>query len=138
MSEETRKILDMLHNGKISVDEAESLLDALAPGGSPAGEPAGTAANRKYIRIQVDPAPGAQNTDRVNVRVPMKLIRAGLKLAAFLPADAQSQVTNALREKGINADLTKLTPADIEELMANLDELTVDVEGKQNVRIYTE
>jgi hypothetical protein len=68
----------------------------------------------------------------------MKLIRAGLKLAAFLPNDAQSQVNHALQEKGVNIDLSKLTPADLEELMANLDDLTVDVEGKQKVRIYSE
>jgi hypothetical protein len=138
MSEETKKILEMLHQGKISVEEAENLLEAVSPQRASGEEPAASIGNRKYLRIQVDPVPGAENVDRVNVRVPMKLIRAGLKLAAFLPDDAQSQVKNALREKGINADLSKLTPADIEELIANLDDLTVDVEGKQKVRIYSE
>ncbi len=68
----------------------------------------------------------------------MKLIRAGLKLAAFLPREAQSQVNDALKEKGMDLDLSKLTPEDLEELVANLDDLTVDVEGKQKVRIYSE
>ncbi len=31
MSEETRKILDMLHEGKIGVEEAEKLLAAVSP-----------------------------------------------------------------------------------------------------------
>jgi hypothetical protein len=137
MSEETKKILEMLHQGKIGVEEAEKLLAAVSPVvPSPEGSVTGIGA-RKYLRIQVEPDQGSGG-DRVNVRVPMKLIRAGLKLAAFLPRDAQSQVNHALKEKGMDLDLSKLTPEDLEELVANLDDLTVDVEGKQKVRIYSE
>jgi SHOCT-like domain len=133
MGEGTKKILEMLHQGKISVEEAENLLAAISTeNDSPEGSTKG-AGTRKYLRIQVEPDQGG---DRVNVRIPMKLIRAGLKLAAFLPNDAQSQITRALQEKGI--DLSKLTPADLEELVANLDDLVVDVEGKQKVRIFSE
>ena len=138
MSEETRRILEMLRQGKINVEEADNLLAAVSPQAASSEEASPPAGTRKYLRIQVDPAPGAEKTDRVNVRVPMKLIRAGLKLAAFLPDDAQSQVRSALEEKGFHADLSRLTPADIEELMVNLDDLTVDVEGKQKIRIYSE
>jgi hypothetical protein len=137
MSEETRKILEMLHQGKIGVEEAEKLLAAVSSANvSTEGSVMGTGA-RKYLRIQVEPDQGSGG-DRVNVRVPMKLIRAGLKLAAFLPHDAQSKVNSALQEKGMDLDLSKLTPEDLEELVANLDDLTVDVEGKQKVRIYSE
>jgi hypothetical protein len=139
MSEETRKILEMLKEGKIGTEEADKLLEAVAPQDAPSGEePTAAVGKRKYLRIQVDPVPGAENADRVNVRIPMKLIRAGLKLAAFLPNDVQSQVGTALHDKGLNVDLSKLTPEDLEELVANLDDLTVDVEGKQKVRIYRE
>jgi hypothetical protein len=137
MSEETRKILEMLHQGKIGVEEAEKLLAAVSPA-SVSTEVATTGSGaKKYLRVQVEPDQ-ASGGDRVNVRVPMKLIRAGLKLAAFLPRDAQSQVNHALKEKGMDVDLSKLTPEDLEELVANLDDLTVDVEGKQKVRIYSE
>jgi hypothetical protein len=137
MSEETRKILDMLHEGNIGVEEAEKLLAAVSTGNaSPEGQVTSTGA-RKYLRIQVEPDQGSGG-DRVNVRVPMKLIRAGLKLAAFLPREAQTQVNSALQEKGMNVDLSKITPEDLEELVANLDDLTVNVEGKQKVRIYSE
>jgi hypothetical protein len=137
MSEETRKILDMLHQGTIGVEEAEKLLAAVSAADVPAAGPVAGTGARKYLRVQVEPD---QETggDRVNIRVPMKLIRAGLKLAAFLPRDAQSQVNTALQEKGMNVDLSKLTPEDLEELVANLDDLTVDVAGKQKVRIYSE
>ncbi len=130
MGEESRKVLEMLRDGKIGVEEAEKLLAAVAPAGPQVGA-------RKYLRIQVEPDQGTDG-DRVNVRVPMKLIRAGLKLAAFLPREAQSQVNSALQEKGMDLDLSRLTPEDLEELVTNLDDLTVNVEGKQKVRIYSE
>jgi hypothetical protein len=137
MSEETRKILEMLQQGKVSVDEAEKLMAAVSSATVPAGGAGVETGTRKYLRIQVEPD-RESGGDRVNVRVPMKLIRAGLKLAAFLPRDAQSQVNDALKEKGMNLDLSKLTPDDLEALVANLDDLTVDVEGKQKVRIFSE
>lgn len=130
MGEESRKVLEMLREGKIGVEEAEKLLAAVAPAGPQTGA-------RKYLRIQVEPDQGTDG-DRVNVRVPMKLIRAGLKLAAFLPREAQSQVNSALQEKGMDLDLSRLSPEDLEELVTNLDDLTVNVEGKQKVRIYSE
>jgi hypothetical protein len=139
MSEETRRILEMLREGKVSVDEAQNLLDAVAPVKPAAGgDLAAPAGEKRYLRVQVEPAPDAPEQDRVNIRVPMKLIRAGMKLAAFLPGQAKEQVNSVLREKGMDGDLSKLSPADIEELVANLDDLTVNVEGKQTVRIYSE
>jgi len=137
MGEETKKILEMLHDGKIGVEEAEKLLAAVSSTGASAGEPSPGTGSKKYLRVQVEPEQGTGG-DRVNVRVPMKLIRAGLKLAAFLPREAQTQVNSALQEKGMNVDLSKITPEDLEELVANLDDLTVNVEGKQQVRIYSE
>ena len=137
MGEETRKILEMLHDGKIGVEEAEKLLAAVSSTSASAEEPSSGTGAKRYLRVQVEPEQGTGG-DRVNVRVPMKLIRAGLKLAAFLPRDAQTQVNSALQEKGMNVDLSKITPEDLEELVANLDDLTVNVEGKQQVRIYSE
>ncbi len=139
MSEETRKILEMLSEGKIGVEEADKLLEAVSPQAAPAGKEASSSpGSGKYLRVQVEPEPGAQNADRVNVRVPMKLIRAGLKFAAFLPRGAQAEVDKALHEKGFDVNLSKITPEDLEDIIANLNDLTVDVEGKQKVRVYTE
>lgn len=139
MSEDQRKILDMLSEGKISVDEAEKLLEALKQGDSgQADSPTATGAGCKYLRVLVEPGPNSKTQDRVNIRVPMKLIRAGLKWAAFIPKHAQSSVNQALHDKGIDLDLGKMTPKDMEELVANLDELTVDVEGSEKVKIFCE
>ena len=97
MSEERKKILDMLSEKKITAEEAEKLLSAIS---KEEGSGTGTVKKEpKYLRVMVEPRPGSENPDRVNIRVPIKLIRAGLKLAALIPKSAQSQVNDALHEK---------------------------------------
>jgi len=136
MSEDRRKILEMLQQGKITVDEAEKLLAALSvPEAAEAG--AGRSAC-KYLRVQVEPGPGSADQDRVNIRVPIRLIRAGLKWGAFIPKHAQSSINRALQEKGIEMDCCAITPKDIEELVSQLNDLTVEVDGKEKVRVYCE
>ena len=139
MNEERTKILEMLKDGKIGVADAEKLLAALSSGDAAGNEPQ-TPGGRKprYLRVQVEPGPGSESNDKVNIRVPMKLIRAGLKLAAFIPRDARTQVSAALKDKGIDADWDKISPEDLEQIVAQLDELTVDIDGKDKVRIFCE
>ncbi len=138
MSDERKKILELLADKKISVEEAEKLLAALGGQASEAEPACGGKKNWKYLRVLVEPGPGSEMEDKVNIRVPMKLIRAGLKFAAFIPHQAQGQVRAALKEKGIDMDMTKITPEDLEEIVANLDDLTVEVDGKDKVRVFCE
>jgi len=135
MSEEQRKILEMLVSGKITIDDAERLLGALSSGQS-TGETGKTKV--KYLRVVVEPDLGDEKGERVNVRVPLKLIRAGLKLASFIPKDAQTKVNEALNEKGINLDFSQIKAEDLDELVEQLNDLTVDVEGKEKVRVFCE
>lgn len=142
MNEERRKILDMLAQGKITVEEADKLMSAIGETGPGTGAAAGTdAAGRrswKYLRVQVEPGPTSESGDRVNIRVPFKLIRAGLKFAAFIPNEAQAKVTQAFKEKGMDVDLARITPQDLEEIVSNLDDMTVEVDGKDKVRVFCE
>ena len=138
MSDEKRKILDMLAQGKITAEEAEKLLEAVASPESSGPEDSSAKPGFKYLRVLVEPGPGSETQDRVNIRVPFKLIRAGLKWAAFIPQAAQKQVNNALKEKGIGIDLTKIKPEDLEELVSHINDLQVDVEGKEKIRIFCE
>jgi hypothetical protein len=69
----------------------------------------------------------------------MQLLRAGVKLAALIPPQAQERVNDALREKGMAVDLTQLKPEHLEELVDQLSELTVDVDdSKAKVRVFCE
>ena len=141
MNEEHRKILEMLAQGKITVDEAEKLLAAVGGAGG-ASEPSETDAGGRrawnYLRVQVEPGPNSKNSERVNIRVPFKLIRAGLKFAAFLPHEAQAKVNQAFKEKGMDVDLSRVTAKDLEEIVGNLDDMTVEVDGKDKVHIFCE
>ena len=138
MNEERKRILEMLAEGKINADEAERLLSALSKETETSSDITEKVLGQKYLRVVVEPAPGSESTERVNIRVPLKLIRAGLKLAAFIPKDAQVKVNEALHEKGIDTDFSKIKPEDLEDLIEQLNNLTVDVEGKEKIRVFCE
>lgn len=142
MNEERRRILDMLAEGKISVDEAEKLLSAISAGSEPEErQPDSSEVGKpkpKYLRIVVEPDPKDSDGERVNIRVPLNLVRAGLKWAPFVPKHARTHVHEALHKKGIEMDFTQMKPEDIEEFITNMNDLTVDVEGKEKVRIFCE
>ena len=78
-SEERMKILQMLEEGKISPDEATTLLRALDGGHRAApGTPSPSGDNR-YLRVQVTDL--ATGKAKVNVTIPMGLVGAGLRIA---------------------------------------------------------
>jgi hypothetical protein len=142
MSDDRRRILDLLKNGSISVAEADELLQAVEPEpGGRAGAPdvpEGNVALKKsyqYLRVIVTES-GQQ---KVNIRVPMGIMRAGIKLAGLMPASAKNQVQDALNLKGINLDIDKLKAEQIDELMHSLAATTIDVSNNGNsVRIFCE
>ena len=133
MSEETKQVLEMLKSGKVTVDEAERLLAALGEAETGGGERPKT--SPKYLCVVVN-----DGEKKVNVRVPTALIRAGMKLSALIPEQARGQIEKHLGEKGMDFDLKKLKPEDLEELIASLSELNVEVNdgGEKTVRIFCE
>lgn len=147
MSEERKRILTLLKEGKITLDEADELLSAI---GAPRTEerPVNTeafpkrASGPKYLRVVVESGPedgAADGGEKVNIRVPFQLLRAGVKLAALMPSGAKDKVNDALHDKGIDLDVSKIRPEQLEELVEQLGELTVDVDGgKEKVRIFCE
>lgn len=139
-----RQILDMLAEGKIGVEEAERLLALVSPDGEPAGS--GHQSNNgrpraKYLRVCVEPgeSAGEVRNERVDIRVPMALIRAGVKLASLIPTQAADSVNEKLKEKGIDFDIGSLKAEDLELLVDALQDLEVDVKsGDHKVRIFVE
>jgi hypothetical protein len=129
----------MLGEGKITVDDAERLLDALSGAAPSDGPAAGTGRSKyKYLRIVVE---GGPDKERVNVRVPLALIRAGIKLGSLLPDKARGHVSVALRKKGINFDIDKLDPKRVDEFLEALTELTINADGAkggETIRVFCE
>lgn len=142
MSDNQKRILDLLAEKKISVDEAQRLLSLTESekdtGAGGPEEPAGAKGKPRYFRVQVQPEEGS-GRESVNVRIPMALIRAGIKLTSLIPARASDEVNEALKEKGVDFDVRNLKPEDFEELVAALTDLEVDVKGgREKVHIYVE
>ena len=145
MSENRRQILQMLSEGKITADEAERLIAALEKDSSSAsaaplkGEVLKPRA--KYLRVVVeaqDPHHGNGQT-KVNIRVPMQLLRAGVRLGALMPREARERANAAMREKGIDFDINQIKPENLEDLIEQLNDLEVNVdEDRAKVRVFCE
>ena len=155
MSEGRRQILEMLAAGKITADEAERLITAIegsdngAPAAAAAGNGSGAGATRpktKYLRVLVEADESMtglkQGTTTVNVRVPMQLLRAGVRLAALIPQQAHNQLDEAFSKHGVPITLSQIKPENLEELIDHLDDLTVDVAGNDGnavkVKVFCE
>jgi hypothetical protein len=132
MSVETRKVLEMLTEGKITAADAERLMEKLAANPDAAGAEqrpgaAGTgSAAKKFLRVIVE-KPGG---DDVNVRVPLNFVRSGVKLASLLPP----KVLARLQEEGIDPQLFN------QQAQESIDEVNVDMQtvwGK-HIRVFCE
>jgi membrane peptidoglycan carboxypeptidase len=137
MNEERIKILEMLGAGKITAAEADALLRAVEPAASvPSAAAATTTRTPRYLRVQIDSA-----GTNVNVRVPLQLVRSGIKIASLMPEDVQDKVTGALKSKGLDIDLGRAKGEDIDALIESLSELTMEIDegdGGDKVRIFCE
>jgi len=152
MNDNRRQILEMLAAGKITADEAERLLVALDNTPTPMPEFTGTTTagatvktRAKYLRVLVEAdegMTGLKGQTTVNVRVPMQLLRAGVRLASLIPAQAHDQLNEALSRKGVPITLSQIKPENLEELIDHLEDLTVDVDGKDGnttkVKVFCE
>jgi len=132
MSAETKKVLDMLAEGKITSADAERLLDKLAAtpdshtangggNGSETNAAAPATPPKKYLRVQIE-RPGG---DDVNVRVPLSFVRSGVKLGTLLPP----KVMEKLQMEGIDSKFFMQNAGEA------LDELHVDMDTKSGKRI---
>ena len=142
MSESRRQVLEMLAAGKITAEEAERLIAALERDVPAEAQPR-PAVRRKYLRVMVDSDEPGQSPVRVNTRVPMQLLRAGVKLANLIPPQARAKVDRALQEQGIPFDMGGINANNLEEIINQLEELTVDVDvdeqnQKVKVRVFCE
>lgn len=84
MSEEKKQVLRMLQDGKVSIDEAMKLLDAIDEGKGGQSSP-----NRsgKMLRVRID----EEGKTKVNVNIPLSLAKWALKL---IPANARHELVD--------------------------------------------
>ncbi len=137
MSAETRKVLEMLAEGKITPDDADKLLEKLSAHPSTEPKPAESTASPsnppskpRFLRIAID-KPGEK---QVNVRVPLAFARTGSHLLAVLPL----RVREKLAEQGI--DLSEAGPFDPKKWESLAEDTAIEIEkgnGKK-VKVFCE
>ena len=119
MNEERMRILKMLEEEKISVEEATKLIEAVeAPQEAkivPQGKP-------KWLRVRVQDG----EDEKVSVNLPLSLARVALK---FIPQQARGQ----MEEQGIDIDaiLNEVTETKIGKLVEVQD-------GDEHVEVWIE
>ena len=152
MSDETRRVLDLLAQGKITVDEADRLIKAVS-----ADRPAETATadtategrpRVRWFRINIH-KPAKDPTHRpkdVNIRVPIAVVKGGMRLGAIIATFAGEKAAQRMKDRGldldlstINGDLSRMNGAEFETFLKSLDDMNIEVDdGKSQVRITCE
>ena len=139
MNENSRRVLEMLAEGKVSVDEAERLISLVneEPEATTAVQPlapprTGTA---RYLRVTIN----SDEDEHVDVRVPLALIKAGVKLHTLLPEKATKKIKKSMKKNDIDVDIHNLRTEDLEQLIDALSEIEVNIQdGDDKVRVYCE
>lgn len=119
MSQEKLQILNMVKEGKITVEEGLSLIEALGENIESANNTSKRTA--KCLRVKVfDP----KDETKVNVTIPVSLMRVGMKFA--------SKFSPEMKEAG-------LTDLDLEEILAAVDSgqigKIVEVDSNDGTRV---
>ena len=134
MSEERKKVLEMLAKGTISVADAERLLEKIAEPAAPEARAEGRSSSEpskpRFMRIVID-KPGQ---DQVNIRMPLSFMRSGTGLLAVLP----TRINEKLAELGV--DFSARGAMSEKEWAEAIENMNIDIEkgnGKK-VKIFCE
>ena len=140
MNEEKRRILDMLAAGKINAEEAERLLDALVENSSPLHTDKPENTNKrtpKYLHVQIQQETNSSPHDAVNVKVPILLLKTGMKLKSFMPKNTQGKISEHLHKHGINIDLDNMDDEQLDNLLTALMDTSIDIESEhEKIRVF--
>ncbi len=123
VSEERMKILQMLEEGKISPDEATTLLRALDGTRSSGPGVPSFPSDGRFLRIRVTNL--ETETPKVNVTIPMGLVGAGLRMAERFAPEFEGFDMQELEVMLASGAVGKMVEV-------------VDVEDNEKVEIYVE
>jgi hypothetical protein len=134
MSDEESKLLKMVRDEKISVEEGGKLLGALDDTGNRSPSP-GKKLGDRFLRVHVDSAEA-----KVNVKIPLILVKVashlGNMITGYIPDEARREMA------GRGLDFSKI---DFEELVNLVDQglvdgklVDVDIEDSKKGRIRVE
>lgn len=134
MNGDRRRVLDMLAAGNISIDEADLLL-----GHDTAFASESNTRTPKFLRLVLEPGDQAANRRKVNIRVPLGLLRSGVQIARSIPMEKRGPMTIALGTHSLALDLSGVDAENVDEFMAQFKDLTTDIDRKdETLRLFCE
>jgi hypothetical protein len=151
-TDDTRRILDLLSQGKITVDEADRLIKAMSAeptaGTAAADAPADARPPMRWFRINIHkPAQDEMHKPKdVNIRVPIAVVKGGMRLGAIIATFAGEKAAQRMKERGldldlstINGDLSRMNGAEFDTFLKTLDDMNIEIDdGRSQVRITAE
>lgn len=93
MDQERKQVLEMVRDGKLSVDEAQKILDAMNEGDERMRSAASPRRSPRFLRIRVKDEDGS----KVNLSIPLSLAKVMMR---FVPGD----VMGALSDQNMDLD----------------------------------
>ncbi len=139
MVEQRKKILEMLAGGTINADEAERLLAALeSNNANQESQNTGTINTKKpkFLHVKVE-KPQGDSHKNVDIKIPIMLLKAGMKLGSMIPESSKNEINAHLNDKGIHLDLNSIDSKDIDVIMTALSESSIDIDTEtEKVRIF--
>jgi len=145
-TDDTRRILDMLSQGKITVDEADRLLKAVGASAADTAAPTRADPTRaRWIRINIQkPATDdGHKAKNVNIRVRSPSSRAGCVSAPRSGRSRRKKPRGRMKAQGldidlakINSDLSQMNGPEFDEFLKSLSDTNIEIDdGKAQVRI---
>ena len=112
---------------------AHKMADQAVQDPPPSGKP-------KTLVVQIEPrGAGRRKEEKVNIRIPLQVLQAGVKLGAILPAHARGKLEEAMKEHGLGMDLFSMDREKLAEMLEAIGGLRIEVErDERRVRIFCE
>ena len=121
-------------HGKVRGSERHEVAGQPAP-----PPPEGERPVPRFLKIE-GRATGKDGKDEgFHLRVPLHLLRAGIKMRALIPEAKRDKINEKLRDKGIEGDIFEMSDHQIDTLIRSLGELELEAgDGDGSFRIYLE
>lgn len=119
MNEERMRILKMIEAGKVSAEEGISLLEAIDENINETIKPK---SKGKFLVVKVD------GDDKVNIRVPLALVDAGLKIGSKYEKDLENKLGGIQLE-----EMLKMAQEGAEGQIVD-----IETEDGESVKVYVE
>jgi hypothetical protein len=138
MNDERTRILEMLSQGKVNIEEASQLLEASLKSEKEVSLIHAKSDKFMYVNVEPKETVEGKKIGKVFVKVPFALIKAGFNIAGLIPKDAQTEINNGLKKQGMSFDFSDFKPENIQDIMASLEQLTVEVDNEDSIiKVYS-